>query len=118
MSRSTRRWWLTLTAHTSAAVLATGCLSNGPETASADSDAPPEAAPAGDNAEPGEDIVTATLTGPVDFHRLSEGLATRVALTADGQPVTSGTPEGAQIRAVTGFNFAEYRQLFLAVLCV
>ena len=64
------------------------------------------------------DIVTATMTGPVDFHRLSEGLATRVALTADGQPVTSGTPEGAQIRAVTGFNFAEFRQLFLATLCV
>lgn len=64
------------------------------------------------------DVVTATMTGPVDFHRLSEGLATRVALTADGQPVTSGTPECAQLRAVTGFNFAEFRQLFLAALCV
>ncbi|GAA1825127.1 substrate-binding domain-containing protein [Nesterenkonia flava] len=67
MSRSTRRWWLTVTALTSAAVLATGCLSNDPETASADSDAPPEAAPAGDNAEPGEDVVIG-FSGPAAGH--------------------------------------------------
>lgn len=74
--------------------------------------------PAGRSPLPPGSERRATLTGPVDFYRLSEGPATRVALTADGQPVTSGTPEGAQIRAVTGFHFAEFRQLFLAALCV
>lgn len=69
MSRSrTSQRWLSAAALGTTALLLTGCLSNDPDTVNADDDAEaPAAAPAGDNAEPGDEVVIG-FSGPAAGH--------------------------------------------------
>jgi len=62
------------------------------------------------------EIVTAWVEGPVTFTPSGGSLATRVALTHDGQPLVFGTPAGPSVRAVTGFDLGEFRRRFLHAL--
>lgn len=62
------------------------------------------------------EIVTGWIEGPVDFTPAAGSLATRVALTSDGLPLTWGTPEGASTRAVTSFDLTEFRRRFVHAL--
>lgn len=62
------------------------------------------------------EIVTATLSGPVDFTPDNGSLATRVALTADGSPLAWGTPDGPSTRAVTGVDYTAFRRRFVHAL--
>lgn len=66
---TTPKWWLSAAALGSAALLITGCLSNDPEAASDDEDTADtaDAAPAGANAELGEDVVIG-YSGPAAGH--------------------------------------------------
>ncbi|WBL19311.1 substrate-binding domain-containing protein [Citricoccus sp. NR2] len=70
MSRATSptpRWWLTAAALTSATLMLTGCLSNDPEAVGDDDTTAADAAPAGANSEPGEDVVIG-FSGPAAGH--------------------------------------------------
>lgn len=70
MSRTrTPKWWLSATAVLSAGLLITGCLNNDPEAVADDDDdnGAADTAPAGDNAEPGEDVVIG-FSGPNAGH--------------------------------------------------
>ncbi|MFT4050704.1 MAG: nucleoside hydrolase [Microbacterium sp.] len=62
------------------------------------------------------EIVTGWLDGPVDFREEQGSLATRVALTPDGVPVIWGLPDGPDVRAVTGFDFAQFLRRFVHAL--
>jgi len=62
------------------------------------------------------EIVTGWLEGPVDFTPAAGSLATRVALTHDGLPLVFGTPEGPTTRAVTSFDFTQFRRRFVHAL--
>lgn len=68
-STRTTRMWLTVTAMTSTGLLLSGCLTNDPEAISDDDgDAgAADTAPAGDNAEPGEEVVIG-FSGPAAGH--------------------------------------------------
>ena len=69
MSRTrTTKLWLSATAIVSAGLLASGCLTNDPEAVADDEDsAAADTAPAGDNAEPGDDVVIG-FSGPAAGH--------------------------------------------------
>lgn len=62
----TPKWWLSATAVLSVGILATGCLANDPEDVD-DGNGSEAAAPAGDNAEPGEEVVIG-FSGPNAGH--------------------------------------------------
>lgn len=62
------------------------------------------------------EIVTSWLEGPVNFTISNGALATRVALTADGDPLAFGTPEGPLVRAVTGYDYPQFRRRFIHAL--
>lgn len=62
----TPKWWLSATAVLSVGLLATGCLANDPEDVD-DGNGSEAAAPAGDNAEPGEEVVIG-FSGPNAGH--------------------------------------------------
>jgi purine nucleosidase len=62
------------------------------------------------------EIVTGSISGPVDFTPYGGSLATRVALTHDGLPLIWGTPEGPSTRAVTSFDQTEFRHRFVHAL--
>ncbi|WP_146341583.1 substrate-binding domain-containing protein [Nesterenkonia sp. NBAIMH1] len=66
-TRSTT-WWLSATAMISAGLLVTGCLNNDPESVNDDEDSgAADAAPAGANEEPGEEVVIG-FSGPAAGH--------------------------------------------------
>jgi inosine-uridine nucleoside N-ribohydrolase len=62
------------------------------------------------------EIVTGWIEGPVTFTPYGGSLATRVALTHDGQPLVFGTPDGPVTRAITGFDLAAFRRRFIHAL--
>ncbi|WP_300345806.1 substrate-binding domain-containing protein [Nesterenkonia sp.] len=65
----TRNRWLAAAAVVSAGLMVSGCLSNDPEAAAGDEDngSAADSAPAGDNAEPGEEVVIG-FSGPAAGH--------------------------------------------------
>ncbi|WP_375387188.1 nucleoside hydrolase [uncultured Amnibacterium sp.] len=62
------------------------------------------------------EIVTGWVEGPVTFTPTAGSLATRVALTAEGYPLSFGTPDGPSTRAVTAFDLREFRRRFVHAL--